>query len=200
MAKPLVVVLGSETFSFGLAEVERSDLYGTRQRIPTDDKGRMCTRAALTNDGSLLVASGMSGQGYFNAKGHYVPRARLVGIDADGLAVENKPSTLGLPQLLKGPVEPSALLDLELMSVYLLTPEQTDGSLLDRLKAGDVYVCEFNYAASLEVEQAYILANEHGIFALVGKPLTVGWIEEGTTFAPPIDEIEASDDLDFEML
>lgn len=200
MAKPLVVVLASETFSFGLSEVERADLYGTRQRVPTDDKGRTCSRAALTTDGSLLVASGMSGQGYFNARGHYVPRARLVGIDAEGLVVENKPSTLGLPQALKGPVEPSELLDLELMSVYLLAPEQTDGVLLERLKAGDIYACEFNYAASLEVEMAYLVANDQGIFALVGKPLTVGWVEEGASFAPPLDETEASDDLDFEML
>jgi len=200
MAKPLIVVLGSETFSFGLSEVERADLYGTRQRLPTDDKGRTCTRATLTADGSLLVASGMSGQGYFNAKGHYVPRARLVGIDAQGLVVENKPSTLGLPQALTGPVEPSTLLDLELLSVYLLAPEQTEGSLLERLKAGDIYSCDFNYAASLEVEQAYLVANDQGIFALVGKPLAVGWVEEGASFAPPLEEAEASDDLDFEML
>ena len=201
MAKPLIVVLGSETFSFVLSEVERADLYGTRQRMPTDDKGRTCTRAALTTDGSLLVASGMSGQGYFNAKGQYVPRARLVGIDAqEGLVVDNKPSTLGLPQALRGPVEPSALLDLELISVYLLAPEQTEGALLERLKAGDIYACDFNYAASLEVEQAFLLANDQGIFALVGKPLTVGWVEEGASFAPPLDETEASDDLDFEML
>ena len=200
MAKPFMVQLGSDTFSFSLTEVERSDLYGTRKRLPMDAKGQTCTRAALTSDGSLLIASGMSGQGYFNAKGQYVPRAQLVGIDAKGAVVENKPSTLGITQVLEGPIEASVVLNLELLSVYLLAPEQPEGSLLNRLKAGDIYSSDFNYAASLEVERAYLVANDQGIFALVGKPLAVDWVEEGARFAPPAEATEASDDLDFEML
>jgi hypothetical protein len=87
MAKPLMVTLGNEAFSFSLSEVERADLYGSRKRVPTDSSGRTCTRAALTQDGSLLIASGMSGQGYFNAAGQYVSRGQLVGVDAQGAVV-----------------------------------------------------------------------------------------------------------------
>ena len=105
MAKPLMVSLGTEAFSFNLSEVERADLYGSRKRLPTDGNGRTCIRAALTQDGSLLIASGMSGQGYFNASGQYVPRGRLVGVNEQGAVVESQPSTLGLPQALEGPVE-----------------------------------------------------------------------------------------------
>ncbi len=200
MAKPLMVTLGTETFSFSLSEVERADLYGSRKRVPTDAGGRTCTRAGLTQDGSLLIASGMSGQGYFNAAGRYVARGQLVGVNAQGAVVQSQPSTLGLPQALQGPVDPSQVLDLELLSVYLLAPEQAGGALLDRLQAGEIYACDFNYAASLEVERAYLLANDQGVFALVGKPVTVGWVEEGARFAPPVEAAEASDDLDFEML
>jgi hypothetical protein len=200
MAKPLMVSLGSEVFSFSVSEVERADLYGSRKRLPTDGAGRTCMRAALTQDGSLLIASGMSGQGYFNAAGQFVPRVKLVGLDTQGSLVESQPSTLGVPQALEGPVDPSRVLDLELLSVYLIAPEQDTGSLLDRLKAGEIFACDFNYAASLEVERAYLLSNDHGLFALVGKPVAVGWVEEGTRFAPPVEETEASDELDFEML
>jgi hypothetical protein len=200
MAKPLMVSLGSEVFSFSVSEVERADLYGSRKRLPTDDGGRTCVRAALTQDGSLLIASGMSGQGYFNAAGQFVPRGKLVGLDTQGSLVESQPSTLGVPQALEGPVDPSRVLDLELLSVYLIAPEQDAGSLLDRLKAGEIFACDFNYAASLEVERAYLLSNDHGLFALVGKSVAVGWVEEGTRFAPPVEETEASDELDFEML
>ena len=157
-------------------------------------------RAALTHDGSLLIASGMSGQGYFNAAGQFVPRGKLVGLDFQGKVVESQPSTLGVPQALEGPVDPSKVLDLELLSVYLLTPELEGGALVDRLKTGEIYACDFNYAASLEVECAYLLANDQGVFALVGKPVSVGWVEEGARFAPPVEAAEASDDLDFEML
>lgn len=200
MAKPLMVSLDSEVFSFSVSEVERADLYGSRQRVPTDGAGRTCMRAALTQDGSLLIASGMSGQGYFNAAGQFVPRGKLVGLDAQGVVVESQPSTLGVPQALEGPVDPSRVLDLELLSVYLMAPEQEGGALLDRLRAGEIFACDFNYAASLEVERAYLLSNDHGLFALVGKPMAVDWVEEGTRFAPPVEETEASDDLDFEML
>lgn len=200
MAKPLMVSLGGEVFSFSLGEVERADLYGSRKRLPTDGSGRTCVRAALTQDGSLLIASGMSGQGYFNAAGQFVPRGKLVGLDSQGKVVESQPSTLGVPQALEGPVDPSTVLDLELLSVYLLTPELDGGALVDRLKAGEIYACDLNYAASLEVEHAYLLSNDQGVFALVGKPVTVGWVEEGARFAPPVEAAEAPDDLDFEML
>jgi hypothetical protein len=91
------------------------------------------------------------------------------------------------------------VLDLELLSVYLLAPEQESSALLDRLKGGEIFACSFNYATSLEVERAYLLSNDHGLFAIVGKPVAVDWMEEGTRFAPPLEEAEASDDLDFEM-
>lgn len=200
MAKPLTVTLGTETYAFGLRQIDRTDLYGARRRVPTDAQGRPCTRAALTADGSLLVASGMSGQGYFDGGGRFVPRAQLVGIDAQGAVIQNQPSTLGIAQALQGPVDPAQVLDLELLSVYLLEPEQAGNALVQRLQAGEIYSCNFNYTASLEVERAWLLANDQGLFALVGKPVQAPWVEEGARFAPPVDAAEAADDLDFEML
>lgn len=200
MAKPLVVTLEAQTYGFVLSELERSDLYGSRKRIALDDQGRTCTRAALTVEAGLLVASGMSGQGYFNAQGHGIPRANLVGIDAKGEIVQTQASTLGVPQELHGPVDPGDVLNLELLGVYQLEPEHEAGVLIDRLKSGDIFSCRFNYAASLEVEKAYLLANDQGFFALVGKPITVDWVEEGMQFAPPLEAAQTPEDLDFEML
>jgi hypothetical protein len=201
LAKPLIVALGGETFSFILSKVERSDLYGSRKRVPTDAGGRPCTRAGLTQDGSLLIDSGMSGQGYFTAGGQYVPRGHLVGVNAQGVVVESQASTLGEAQSLQGPLDPSAVLDLELLSVYQLEPEQVSSGFLDRLKTGEIFACDFNYATSLEVERAFILSNDQGVFALVGKPLNPDWVEEGARFEPPVEGAEeGSEDLDFEML
>lgn len=199
MAKPLLVTLESASYSFALRELERSDLYGVRKRVPTDSLGGTCTRAALTSDGKLVIGAGMSGQGYFDEAGCYVPRGRLVGIDGNGQVVESQPSTLGIEQTLIGPVDPSEVLNLELLSVYLLEPDQASGDLVQRLQAGEIFTCRFNYAASLEVERAYILANDQSLFALVGKQVEPAWVEEGLRFAPPVDVSEATDDLDFEM-
>ncbi len=200
MAKPLMVTLGQETFSFAINKIERSDLYGARKRVPLDAEGNSCTRASLTQDGQLLIASGMSGQGYFDDQDKFVPRSSLVGVAPDGSIVESKPSTLGIAQALRGPVEASRVLDLELLSVYRLNPEQTEGTLLNRLKSGEIFECDFNYTSSLEVERSFLIANDQGYFALVGKPFSVEWVQEGESFTPPIDAAQAEDDLDFEML
>ena len=195
-----MVTLGQETVNFALTKLERSDLYGARKRVPLDAEGNSCSKASLTQDGQLLIASGMTGQGYFDEQDKFVPRSSLVGVAADGSIVESKPSTLGIPQTLRGPVEASTVLDMELLSVYRLNPEQTEGALLDRLKAGDIFECNFNYTSSLEVERSFLLANDQGYFALVGKPLSVEWVQEGESFTPPIDATQSEDDLDFEML
>ena len=51
----------------------------------------------------------------------------------------------------------------------------------------------------LEIEAAYLVANDEGVFALVGKPVVERWVEEGETFVPP-EVADDSDDLDFEAL
>ena len=199
MAKPVIVTSGSETITFSPTRVDRSKIYGARKRIAVDSGGRVCTRAALTADGSQLLVSGMTAQGYFTTDGCWVARNEMVGLDTEGNVVEMKPSTLGVPQAVEGPVDPIEVLDLEIESVVWLEPEHASGGLIDKLKSGEVYKCPFNYAAGLEVETAYLVANDEGVFALVGKPVLERWVEEGEVFVPSEGEEEA-EDLDFEAL
>lgn len=199
MAKPVIVTSGGETVTFAPTRVDRSKIYGSRKRIAVDSIGRACTRAALTADGSQLLVSGMTAQGHFTSEGRWVARTEMVGLDADGNTVETKPSTLGVPQAVEGPVDPLEVLDLDLESVFSLEPEQASGKLLEKLKSGEIFKCPFSYAAGLEVDTAYLLANAEGIFALVGKPIVEWWVEEGEVFVPP-DVEEEADDLDFEAL
>ena len=65
MAKNIIVSLDGEESSFGFKAVDRASLYGKRRRIALDKDGNPCTRGSLLEDGSLLLKSGMSGQGYF---------------------------------------------------------------------------------------------------------------------------------------
>ena len=199
MAKPVMVTYGGNTVSFSPTRVDRSKIYGARKRIPVDGAGRPCVRAALTADGAQLLASGMTSQGYFTDDDRWVARNEMVGVDADGSQVEIKPSTLGVPQLAVGPVDPLEIMDLEVESVFLLEPELTAGGLLDKLQGGEIYKFPFNYSAGLEIEAAYLVANDVGVFALVGKPVVERWVEEGETFVPP-EVADDSDDLDFEAL
>lgn len=200
MAKPIVLNYSERECSFSLAKVERSKLYPTRNRVPLDAVEATCTRAVMTNDGANVLMSGMTAQGYFTMAGRWVQKEELVGINPDGSLAELKPSTLGVPQVLEGPVPSRDLLDLEVIGVYALEPESADEKLVASLNNGDLYRFAFNYGADYNCEVAYLLANDEGIFAIVGNPTTVVWAEEATVFVAEPEEEASSDELDFEMM
>ena len=77
MAKTINVVLGGEKAIFTFKPVDRSALYGRRRRVAFDTDGNECSRASLLADGSLLLQSGMTAQGYFLSDGTWVPQSEL---------------------------------------------------------------------------------------------------------------------------
>jgi len=200
MAKPIVVSIAGQEYSFDSVRVDRAKLYGVRKRLPIDSKGNPCMRASLTLDGATLLLSGMTAQGYFNANGIPISRSEMVGLDAYGNKVEQIPSTLGASQALQGPVSPSEVLELEVESIFCLDPLDSNGDLLTQLKSGAVYKFPFNYTAGLEIETAYLVANDEAVFVIVGKPAVEDWIEEAAVYVPLESDDTDTDDLDFEAL
>ena len=199
MAKPVLLTYKGSVSSFGAIKLDRTKLYGSRKRVALDSQNRVCTKASLSVDGSQVIRSGMTSQGYFAVDGAPIARSEMVGIDSEGQVVDSKPSTLGVEQELAGPVDPAEVLDLVVESVFWFDPIEVSKTLLEELNDGRVFSCAFNYSAGLEVETAYVVSNTEGIFAIVGKPSSVRWIEEGTVFiAEPAEEDE--DELDFESL
>jgi hypothetical protein len=200
MANNLVVVLDGEESQFGLQMVDRAKLYGKRKRLNLDPSGATCTRAELTEDGQFLVRSGMTAQGYFDEELHWIPRGDLVGVNSRGEAVEKVPSTLGVAQTLVGPIAPEEVFDLEVEAVYHLTADAISGQLAAALDRGEIYRCIFNYRADYHPEQALLLKNSEGVFAIVGSPASTVWCEL-QQFASETDTEENAigDDLDFDM-
>lgn len=200
MAKPIIVSLGGVESRFDHEKLDRSKLYGRRQRQVLDPHGKKCERAELTRDGTLLIRSGMTAQGYFDEAGTWIPNSKLVGLDADGKPVSQIPSTLGECQKLVGPVAPDELLDLAVRAIYVLAAEQLDPKLEAELKAGKSYKFTFCYRPGYEAETAFLVGNPSGYFALVGTPAETVWCELATVAAVEVTEDAADDDeLDFEM-
>ena len=201
MARQIIVRLDDAESTFDFAKVDRSKLYGSRQRIPLDPAGQPCARAALTEDGSTLVKSHMTAQGYFTSDGYWVPQKELVGLDPEGQPVEKRPSTLGSAQSLQGPLEPDALLDVKVHAVYALEPTEMDERLAQSLVQGALYSFPFSYRGDYVEDVAFLVANEAGhAFALVGRSLEPQWHnpeERIPTFAD--DGEDDDDELDFEM-
>ena len=200
MAKPVIISLAGKDYSFDSVRIDRAKLYGVRKRLPIDAKGEPCVKASLTMDGANLLLSGMTAQGYFNSSGTPVSRSEMIGIDAQGKKVDQIPSTLGVAQSLDGPVSPSEILDLDIQSIFCLEPINVDDDFLSKLKSGVVYKFLFNYMAGLEMETAYLVANEEAIFALVGKSANTEWIEEAAIYIPLEGDDIDTEDLDFEAL
>jgi len=201
VAKPIVVSWQGEVSSFALTRISRSRLYGSRQRVHLDPTGARCQRAALTDDGSLLLEQGMTAQGYFDPSGEWVPNNTLTGMSPEGELVDKVDSTLGVSQELEGPLDPQDVLDLGVSSVYSLEPEEISESLGARLSEGDIFRFRFAYRAGFNTEMGILLGNEQGAFALVGRPQPTDW-NELAQIVQPLDDDEdddLDDDLDFEM-
>lgn len=201
MARVIAVSLDGIESTFGFKAVDRSAIYGKRRRVALDREGQPCSRASLLEDGSLLLRSGMTGQGYFLPDGTYLKQSDLEGFDANGKALEKFPSTIGVPQELHGPVDPREVLDLRVGTVYVLTPEETSPALASSLAGGNVYRFAFNFRDDYRVETGYLLANDNGTFALIGLPVTYEWSRLSVLVDLPSadDTPDEDDDLDFEF-
>ena len=200
MAREIIVALAGLRSSFSFVKVERAKLYPTRKRVSLDAVGLPCTRASLTEDGSTVLQSGMSAQGYFTQAGRWVPKEELVGIDPEGRLLELKPSTLGVEQPLEGPLPATMLLDHAVVSVYALDALVAEASLLASLNKGDLYRFPFNYGSDYHNETAFLMANDEGIFAMICHPTPPSWVEESSVFIAEAEVEDASDELDFEMI
>lgn len=198
MARSIIVTHQGKPSTFGYSRVTRKQLYASRKRVPLDAKGQPCQRAELSDDGSMLIVSGMAGQGYFGEDGRWVSTEELVSVGPDGKEVPTQPSTLDVPQALQE-VEPEVLLDTTAEVVYALEPEALDAGLKAALAAGKLFRFDFNPRGE-HTKTAFLVANEQGTFAIVGDRLQIPWAE----LEKPAVELDDADDegdgeLDFEM-
>lgn len=199
MAKNLAISLNGVESTFGISSIDRSDLYGKRRRVALDPTGQPCVRVSMTLDGSMVLKSGMTGQGYFLPSGEYLKQAQLEAYDADGHKLEKNSSSLNSITKLEGPVSPTELLDTKISSIYLLEAEALDETLKASLDAGDIYSMYFSYRDSYTPDRAFLFANKHGYFMLAGEPIQHEWVTLASVSALPVAD-DDEDDLDFDML
>lgn len=199
MAKPLLINFNSSSVIFELSKLDRTKLYGSRKRLVLDEHGQSCSRAALLDNGAVLIRAGITAQGYFTETGRWIPNKQLVGIDANGKPVELISSTLGTEQILEGPVAPTELLDLEINAVYTLAAEEIPEALQNSLSSGEMYRLPFSYSNGYHLDTAILLGNDDGVFLAVGNPATSEWLSLENTLAIDEDDAPVEEELDFDM-
>ena len=199
MAKPISISFQGKISNFEHAKLERSKLYGRRKRISYDPQGEECSRISLSEDGTLLIRSGMTAQGYFTEDNRWVPNKNLVGLDESGKTLELVLSTLGEPQEVAEPCKPQELLDIKPTTVYMLGAAELDGELEKQLDEGSIFTFPLNYRADYRAETAFLLKNGEGYFCVVGVPTVSEWCEQEKPAVEKQEDEEDSDDLDFDM-
>ncbi len=199
MAKTINLTYGPETAIFAYKPIDRTVLYGKRRRVAFDIDGKECTKASLLADGSLLIRSGMTAQGYFTEDDTWVPQSELEAINLDGTKPELFPATVG-ENVAAEKISAVEALSLRFDTTYSLEPEELPAGLKQELDSGSIFKFPFNPRADYQVETGILVSNENGYFALIGQEVQYQYSALSSVVSV-VDEAasDSSDDLDFEM-
>jgi hypothetical protein len=174
-------------------------LYGKRRRVPFDAEGNECAKASLLEDGSLLIKSGMTAQGYFTPDKVWVAQGDLEAINPDGSTPELFPATIG-EEVEATQLSPVEALNLRFGTTYALEPEVLSEGIKKELDSGVVLTFPFNPRADYEVETGVLVGNENGYFALIGQKNQYEFVGLASVVSVAEEaNSDTSDDLDFEM-
>jgi hypothetical protein len=199
MAKTINISYKGESAVFGYKPIDRGVLYGKRRRVPFDADGNECAKASLLEDGSLLIKSGMTAQGYFTPDKVWVAQGDLEAINPDGTTPELFPATIGevVEATQLSPVE---ALNIRFGTTYALEPEVLSEGIKKELDSGVVLTFPFNPRADYEVETGVLVGNENGYFALIGQKNQYEFVGLASVVSVAEEaNSDTSDDLDFEM-
>ena len=199
MARTILVRLGEEESAFGFTKVEREKLYGKKDRVVVDENGRECDATWLTPDGAVLVPMGGTAHLWMDERWDAREQTDRLAVDASGAALELKPSTLGVAQSLRE-VDARRVLEIVTNSVYQLEPETVGPTLQAALKEGRMFETPFSYRDGFDSDAAILLANDEGMFALVGKPSGFEMVSREVIAEEPGAPDDLDADLDFGML
>ena len=155
---------------FELTSIDRSRLYGRKQRIGLDASGNECRNAHLTRNGRFVLMPGDTGTLYVDAHGNQVDRAELRTTDDEGRPVEVLESTLRTPQMLGDPIPPESFLSHVVKSAYHLRSLELASSLAEVLDTGAIFPIPFRPRRTTSDLPAFLLSNDTGIFLVQARP------------------------------
>lgn len=199
MAKTINIKYEGESAVFSYRPIDRGMLYGKRRRVAFDEKGNECIKASLLLDGSLLIKSGMTAQGYFTPEKVWVPQGELEAINSDGSKPELFPATIG-EEVEAAEIDPRDALEMRFDTTYALEADDLPAGIKKALDAGTILTFPFNPKADYHVETAILVGNENGYFALIGDKVEYEFVRLASIVSVSEEAASSdSDDLDFEM-
>lgn len=199
MARTLSFKINGREFNVSPTKVDRRKLYGWTELVVTDSDGNLCRQAAVNSDGVTIIDHGATKLGIVSEDGLWIDRNELIAVDGNGNEIKPEASSFDCGCLLEETATLDELLNLNVLSVYQICMEN-DFSFRKEI-GEEIYKFHFNYRSGVSLTQAFLLANNEGIFMLIGTPAIIEYIgldESGVI--DDIEEFEIEEDLDFGMM
>jgi hypothetical protein len=141
----------------------------------------------------------MTAQGYFLGDGTWIPQSELTAQTKDSKEASLLPSTVGVEVELTE-ISATEALSISFSNTYVLEAEEISSKIKEALDLGKIFSFDFNVKDDYNLETGVLVANDAGIFALIGDKVEHQFCKL-ENIATVIDEStdNSSDDLDFEM-
>lgn len=196
MAKELSFTLSGTDYLAAPVKLERKKIYGWSALIATDKNGEECLSAYLSPDDAMVIPSGGFKQGTVDQDGKWVEKSALTAYGPDDQPLPTYPSSFDAPIVLNKKVSIEQFLDNEWEAVYQLQNEELAAAV-----GQDIYLFEFNYRASTNHNDGYLLNTPGGLFLFAGDAEQFEWVAlaDQTTIDETEEVVEEIDDLDFSM-
>ena len=197
MAKELIFSLAGTDYGAAPVKLERKKVYGWTDTVATDRSGNVCGSAYLSPDDALIIPSGGLKQAVVDDEGRWVEKSELTAYDEDGQTVLTVfPSSFDAPIELKKKATMEEFLDNDWEAVYQLVNADLAAAVGD-----DIYKFDFNYRASTNHNDGYLINTPAGLFLFAGdrQEFPLVSLAEETTIDDTEEPEEEIDELDFSM-
>ena len=197
MAKELIFSLAGTDYGAAPVKLERKKVYGWTDTVATDRSGEVCGSAYLSPDDALIIPSGGLKQAVVDDEGRWVDKSELTAYGEDGQKVlEVFPSSFDAPIELKKKATMEEFLDNDWEAVYQLVNADLAAAVGD-----DIYKFDFNYRASTNHNDGYLINTPTGLFLFAGdrQEFPLVSLAEETTIDDTEELEEEIDELDFSM-
>jgi hypothetical protein len=198
MAKELQFKLNGTDYGAAPVKLERKKIYGWTNIVATDRSGVECGSAYLAPDDALIIPSGGLKQGTVDSDGRWIEKSELTAYSEDGSEVlPILPSSFDAPIELKQKATAEEFLDNDWEAVYQLVNADLAAAVGD-----DIYKFDFNYRASTNHNDGYLINTPGGLFLFAGdqQELPLVALADETTIDDTEEAVEEEiDELDFSM-
>ena len=199
MAREPQFVFKDQSFTAALVKLERNKVYGWTETKYSDFDNRPCSFITMLDDGRTMLGIGGLALKSIDTQGNEIDKSTLVARYDDGSVATLFPSVFDGETVLDDTKTIQDYLDMDVKAVYQLRFADSSDALLALLQEYKVLYFTFNYRASYDADDAFLVSQGDYIFAVIGTLTTFNYSTLELLTVLEDDNEDTGDDLDFNM-